>query len=179
MPARLTALQGLILCDIDPADREDIDRILTEHGIPSAQSLSLARRYSIACPALPTCGLAVAESERALPSLIDELDEVLAELGLAESKIAVHMTGCPNGCARPYTPDIGLVGKTAGKYTVFLGGNAEGTRLGFLFEDLVETEKIVPTLRPVLEQFGSDRQNGESFGDFCFRVGRDNLPAAQ
>lgn len=171
MPARLTALQGLLLCDIDPADRDDIDAILKEHGIKAADELSLVRRYSIACPAFPTCGLAITESERALPEIINQLEVELQRMGLLETKIAVHMTGCPNGCARPYTPDIGFVGKAAGKYTVFLGGNPEGTRLGFIFEDLVPFEELVPKLIPVLERFQSEGHDGESFGDFCHRLG--------
>ncbi len=111
MDTRLTALQSVILCDIDPKDKAEINRIMAEHGIKSAEELSLIRRYSIACPAFPTCGLSITESERALPGIIDDLDAVIAKLGMHSDKIAVHMTGCPNGCARPYTPDIGLVGK--------------------------------------------------------------------
>ena len=175
MDTRLTALQSLILCDIDPADREDIDNILAEHGIKAAKDLSLIRRYSIACPALPMCGLAVTESERALPGLIDQLDVVVADLGLQDQKIAVHMTGCPNGCARPYTPDIGLVGRSVGKYTVFLGGNAEGTRLAFLFEDQVPLNDIPKLLKPLLASFRDQRREAESFGDFCYRQGCDAL----
>ena len=175
MDTRLTALQSLILCDIDPADREDIDNILAEHGIKAAKDLSLIRRYSIACPALPMCGLAVTESERALPGLIDQLDVVVADLGLQDQKIAVHMTGCPNGCARPYTPDIGLVGRSVGKYTVFLGGNAEGTRLAFLFEDQVPLNDIPTLLKPLLAYFRDQRREAESFGDFCYRQGCDAL----
>jgi len=91
------------------------------------------------------------------------------------------MTGCPNGCARPFTPDIGLVGKAAGeKYTMYLGGNAQGTRLAYIFKDMVPKDEIVPTLAPVLERFKLERVNGESFGDFCHRLGKDELaPAAQ
>ena len=125
MEVRLTALQSIILCDIDPKDKAEINRIMAEHGIKGENELSLLRRYAIACPAFPTCGLSITESERALPGVIDELEVEIAKLGLQSDKIAVHMTGCPNGCARPYTPDIGLVGKAAGKYTVFVGGNPE------------------------------------------------------
>ncbi|MFN8708712.1 MAG: NADPH-dependent assimilatory sulfite reductase hemoprotein subunit, partial [Planctomyces sp.] len=121
MNTRLTALQSVILCDIDPKDRAEIDRMMSEYGIKKAEELSLLRRYSIACPAFPTCGLSITESERALPGVIDQLDVEIARLGLQSEKIAIHMTGCPNGCARPYTPDIGFVGRAAGKYTIFLG----------------------------------------------------------
>lgn len=175
MQTRLTALQSIILCDIDPGHRDEIDAILREHGIKSADELSLARRYAIACPAFPTCGLSITESERALPGVIDQLDIEIAKHGLEAQKIAVHMTGCPNGCARPYTPDIGLVGKTVGKYTLFLGGNPEGTRLCFVYKDLVPTDEIVPTLAPLLAAYGNERLEGESFGDYCVRLGQEEL----
>lgn len=177
MNTRLTALQSVILCDIDPADRPAIDAMLTEYGMKSADELSLIRRYSIACPAFPTCGLSITESERALPGVIDDLDVEIARLGLQSEKIAIHMTGCPNGCARPYTPDIGLVGKAVGKYTVFLGGNVEGTRLGFIFRDSVPLEELVPTLVPLLTSFKTEHQGSESFGDYCHRLGVEGLEA--
>ncbi len=178
MDTRLTALQGALLCDIDPDDRADIDAILAEHGIVPAEQLSLVRRYAIACPAFPTCGLAITESERVMPQVIDALDAELERQGLAGERISVHMTGCPNGCARPYTPDIGLVGKARGKYTMYLGGNAEGTRLAFLFDDLVPEEELITRLAPVFAQFKAERQPGESFGDFCHRRGPADLAAA-
>ena len=121
MDTRLTALQSIILCDIDESNKDEINSMLAEYGIKRADELSLIRRYSIACPAFPTCGLSITESERVLPELIDELDQEIAKQGLESDKIAVHMTGCPNGCARPYTPDIGLVGRAVGKYTAVSG----------------------------------------------------------
>jgi sulfite reductase (ferredoxin) len=175
MNTRLTALQSVILCDIDPKDKAEINRIMAEHGIKGADELSLLRRYAIACPAFPTCGLSITESERALPGIIDGLDVAIAKLGLQSSKIAVHMTGCPNGCARPYTPDIGLVGKSVGKYTMFLGGNPEGTRLGFIYKDSVPAEDIVSVLTPLLSAYKTGRQGAESFGDFCARKGQAEL----
>ena len=177
MDTRLTALQAVILCDIDPASKDEVNRILADHGIKSAEELSLARRYSIACPAFPTCGLSITESERALPGIIDELDVEIAKYGLESQKIAVHMTGCPNGCARPYTPDIGLVGKAVGKYTLFLGGNPEGTRLCYIYKDMVPEKDIVPTLSPLLGVYKAERHDGESFGDYCARVGQEALAA--
>ena len=177
MNTRLTALQSVILCDIDPKDKAEINRMMGEHGMKGVDELSLIRRYSIACPAFPTCGLSITESERALPGIIDDLDVAIARLGMQSDKIAVHMTGCPNGCARPYTPDVGLVGKAVGKYTMFLGGNPEGTRLGFIYNDMVPTEDIVPTLEPLLAAYKSDRKGSESFGDFCTRKGHDALEA--
>lgn len=175
---RLTALQSLILCDIDPADRAEIERMMAEYGILRADQLSLLRRYSIACPAFPTCGLSITESERALPGVIDQLEVEVAKLGLQSSKLAVHMTGCPNGCARPYTPDVGLVGKAVGKYTVFVGGNPEGTRLAFIYRDMVPLEEIVPVLAPLLQRYRVEREGSESFGDFCARRGPEAIGAA-
>jgi sulfite reductase (ferredoxin) len=178
MEVRLTPLQSLILCDIDPADREVIERMMSEYGILRADQLSLLRRYAIACPAFPTCGLSITESERALPGVIDQLEVEVAKLGLQTSKLAVHMTGCPNGCARPYTPDVGLVGKAVGKYTVFVGGNPEGTRLAFIYRDMVPLEEIVPALVPLLQRYRVEREGSESFGDFCARRGPEAIGAA-
>src|SRR5690606_6862702 len=120
---RLTPLQGMLLCDLEPSSKPEINSILRDHGIALAEDLTLARRFAISCPAFPTCGLAITESERVMPQVMDELEAEFARHGLGEERITVHMTGCPNGCARPYTPDIGLVGKARGKYTVYLGGN--------------------------------------------------------
>jgi sulfite reductase (ferredoxin) len=177
MPARLTPLQSLILCDVEPAERKNVERLLAEHGIKQASELSLLRRYSIACPAFPTCGLSITESERVMPKIIDALELELARLGLGDERITVHMTGCPNGCARPYTPEIGLVGKTLGKYTILVGGNATGDRLNFIYRDLVPFDEIVPTLSPLLAMYKTERQGRESFGDFCNRLGKDVINA--
>ena len=178
MNTRLTALQSVILCDIDPKDQADINQHLAEYGIKQDHQLTLLRRYSIACPAFPTCGLSITESERVLPSVIDQLEVVTARLGLLSERISVHMTGCPNGCARPYTPDIGFVGKTLGKYTIFVGGNVQGTRLAFIYRDLVTLDDLVPTLTPLLERYKAQRTSGETFGDFCARLGKEELAAA-
>ncbi|HEX4073671.1 MAG TPA: NADPH-dependent assimilatory sulfite reductase hemoprotein subunit, partial [Planctomycetaceae bacterium] len=177
MRTRLTPLQSAILCDIEPAERKTIERMLSEHGIKSDTEISLTRRFAIACPAFPTCGLSITESERVLPQLIDSLETEMARLGLAGERIAVHMTGCPNGCARPYTPEIGLVGKTLGKYTIYVGGNATGTRLGFIYKDLVPFDDVIPALAPLLAWYKAERQNGESVGDFCHRLGKDAILA--
>ncbi|QDU10171.1 NADPH-dependent assimilatory sulfite reductase hemoprotein subunit [Gimesia aquarii] len=173
--ARITAKQSVIFCDIDPSDRDAIDEILVEHGMKKADELTLIRRFSMACPALPMCGLSVTESERVMPELITEFEEELARQGLQDERISVNMTGCPNGCARPYIPDIGLVGKAVGKYTLFLGGNSLGNRLAFIYDDLVPLGEITSRLSPVLEYFKEARQAGESFGDFCHRVGKESL----
>jgi sulfite reductase (ferredoxin) len=177
MRTRLTPLQSVILCDIEPAERKTVELMLREHGIKLDTEISLTRRFAIACPAFPTCGLSITESERVLPQLIDSLEAEMARLGLAGERIAVHMTGCPNGCARPYTPEIGLVGKTLGKYTIYLGGNATGTRLGFIYKDLVPFDDVIPALAPLLAWYKAERQNGESVGDFCHRLGKEAILA--
>jgi sulfite reductase (ferredoxin) len=172
---RLTAHQSIIFCDIAPGDRCLLEEILRKHGVPLTEDYTTVRRWSMACPALPTCGLAVAESERVLPTIMDQMESALAELGLEDEVFTTRMTGCPNGCARPYNSDIGLVGKTKDKYTIFLGGRTLGDRLNFIYKDLVPTDKVVPTLVPVLRLFKEGRHDGETFGDFCHRVGKDEL----
>ncbi|OYV86441.1 MAG: hypothetical protein B7Z73_11745, partial [Planctomycetia bacterium 21-64-5] len=111
------------------------------------------------------------------PSVIDKVEVELARLGLSSERFTIRMTGCPNGCARPYNSDVGLVGKTAGKYTLFLGGRLLGDRLNFVYKDLVPEEQIASTLTPVLVYFKQDRFPGETFGDFCARKGADDLLA--
>jgi sulfite reductase (ferredoxin) len=174
---RLTPMQSLIFCDLEPSERSTIERILIDHGVKLADELSPLRRLAIACPAFPTCGLSITESERVMPQLIGLIEAELQRLGLPNERIATHMTGCPNGCARPYTPDIGFVGKTLGKYTIYVGGNLTGTRLAFIYKDLVPFDDIVPSLSPLLAQFKNERQNGESFGDFCVRLGKEAVVA--
>ena len=174
---RNTGQQDLLLCDIDAANRPIVDKLLAEHGVLPAEQLSLVRKWSMACPAIPTCGLAISESERALPGLIDQLEPELKSLGLDGERISIRMTGCPNGCARPYQSEIGIVGRSGEKYTVYLGGSTLGERLNSTFQDLVPRNQIVPLLKKVLTQFKSERQSGESFGDYCDRLGNEKLCA--
>ena len=175
---RLTGNQSILLTDLDESSRSQVEHIIKSHGLPLSEEVSTVRLWSMACVALPTCGLAVTESERVLPAVIDQLELELARLGLEKEAFTVRMTGCPNGCARPYNADIGLVGKAVGKYTVYLGGQLLGKRMATIYKDLVPLEEIVPTLVPVLAEFKAQRQGGESFGDYCARVGVANLVAA-
>lgn len=174
-PLRLTPHQAILFCDISEADRGMLIDILRRNGVPLSEDISTVRRWSMACPALPTCGLAVTESERILPTLIDQLETELAALGLGGEVFTTRMTGCPNGCARPYNSDIGLVGKTKDKYTIFLGGRRQGDRLSFIYQDLVPTDDVVPKLAAVLKYFREARLPGEALGDFCFRKGKEDL----
>ncbi|MCA9191920.1 MAG: NADPH-dependent assimilatory sulfite reductase hemoprotein subunit [Planctomycetales bacterium] len=173
----LTAHQSMIFTDIAEEDKQTLEDVIRRHGLPLSEEISTVRRWSMACVALPTCSLAVTESERVLPGVMDVMEAELAKLGLDQEAFTVRMTGCPNGCARPYNADIGLVGKTKNKYTIFLGGQLIGTRLGTIFKDLVPLEEIVPTLVPVFAAYKHHRQTSESFGDFCHRVGNENLHA--
>ncbi len=178
-PARLTCQQSIMLIDLDPSWKRDIERILEEHGIATVEQISTVRRWSMACPALPTCGLAVTEAERTFPAFLDRLEVALAQVGLQDERFTVRMTGCPNGCARPYNADIGLVGRSAvksadggneaGTYTIFLAGRTEGDRLNVMYKDYVPFDQIIEELMPVFERFQADRLDGESFGDFCHR----------
>ena len=136
----------------------------------SAQATAL-RRNSMACVALPTCGLALAESERYLPSLITRLEERLAAHGLAEEDITLRMTGCPNGCARPYIAEIGLVGKGPGRYNLYLGAAFDGSRMSKLYAEDLDDEGIVASLDPIFAAYAADRKKGERFGDFTIRAG--------
>ena len=175
---RLTGHQSLLMTGVAEKDRPHVERILRDHGVPLSEQISNARRWSMACPALPTCGLAVTESERALPAIIDQLEAELARLELDDQRFTLRTTGCPNGCARPYNADIGLVGKTAGKYTVLLGGRLLGDRLNWIYKDLVPADQVVPTLVAVFAHFKAHRFPEETLGDFCDRLGREPLLAA-
>jgi len=174
---RLTAHQSILFCNIKPEDKNRLESMIKRRGLPLSDEISTVRRWSIACVALPTCSLAITESERVLPSVIDQMEVVLTELGLDKEKFTVRMTGCPNGCARPYNADIGLVGKAKNKYTLFVGGTRIGTRLAFIHKDLVPLEEIVPTLKPLFTAFRDQHQPDESFGDFCNRLGNEKLLA--
>jgi sulfite reductase (ferredoxin) len=172
---RLTAQQNVILAGIDPKDRARVEQLMAEHGIAAVEAIPQAIRNAMACPAIPTCGLAVAEAERALPGLIRQLATILDEVGLAEERISFRMSGCPNGCSRPYLGDVGFVGTTLGKYDVMLGGDFNGTRLNRVFAPNVPIAEIPALLRPLFEQFRSDRQPEEGFGNWVERAGFESL----
>jgi len=166
----LSPNQNIILTNISDADQGAINTLLAEHGVKTENQASVLHAASLACPALPTCGLALAESERMLPGLIDRIEALCAELGLAGEEIVIRSTGCPNGCARPYTAEIAFVGKAPGRYQVWLGGDTAGTRLNRLWKDMVKDPDIENELRPLLARFANGRNAGERFGDWCDRV---------
>jgi len=176
-PLAITTHQSLLFCDIAEADKEKLEQVFKDHGVPLPGDISEVRRFSMACVAWPTCGLAITEAERALPGIITELEGELAKHGISEERFTVRMTGCPNGCARPYNADVGIVGKGKDKYTLFLGGRLLGDRLSFIYKDLVPREDLVPSLSPLLGYFRAERTAGETFGDFCARKGKEELLA--
>ncbi|HUC73369.1 MAG TPA: NADPH-dependent assimilatory sulfite reductase hemoprotein subunit [Stellaceae bacterium] len=168
--------QDIILSEIRPADRDAITAILRGHDVRLAEDMLPAERWALACPALPTCGLALTEAERVQGDIVGQIEVRLAHNGLAGERLSIRITGCPNGCARPYTGDIGIVGRMPGYYALFVGGDFEGTRLNTLIADKVALGAIGEALDPLFALYAADRAAGEGFGDFCHRVG---LPALQ
>ncbi len=168
---RLTANQNLIIANVSPAKRPEIEKLLAEYGIKDSHLKSALRLNSMACVALPTCGLSLAEAERYLPDLITELEESLEENGLRHDAITIRMTGCPNGCARPFIAEIGFVGRGPSAYNVYLGGGFAGQRLSKLYRENVPAEKIKSLLAPIFQSYAKERNEGERFGDFCIRTG--------
>lgn len=168
---RLTANQNLIIANISPAKKAEIENILEAHKMVDSYERSALRLNSMACVSLPTCGLALAESQRYLPDLITEIDEVIENVGLRHDAITIRMTGCPNGCARPYISEIGFVGRAPGKYNLYLGGGFHGERLSKLYAPSVKGTDAAKILKPIIEDYAKNREEGEHFGDFTIRAG--------
>ena len=175
---RLTANQNLILANVSDADKAGITAILAAHGVKTENQTSVLHAASMACPSLPTCGLGLAESERALPGMVARLEKLLAEVGLPGEEIIIRSTGCPNGCARPYMAEIAFVGKAPGRYQVWLGGDVSGTRLNKVWKDVVKEPELETEFRPVFARFAKERNAGERFGDWSQRVLLKELSAA-
>jgi sulfite reductase (NADPH) hemoprotein beta-component len=176
----LTPANNVILANLPAAQQDEITRLFAEHGVQTAAERqgSILRRASMACVSLPTCGLGLAESERYLPGLITRLEALLAEAGLGDQEITIRMTGCPNGCARPYMAEIGFVGKAPGRYQLWLGGNEASTRLNRLYRDMVKDPDIDNELRPLFARYAQERLAGERFGDWVARVLWPEQPVA-
>jgi len=166
-----TPNQNVIIADVEPEDRPAIDALLEEHGLGEFEDASALRLNSMACVAFPTCALAMAESERYLPDLITKVDEILDANGLREEPITIRMTGCPNGCARPYIAEIALTGRAPGKYNLYFGGGFHGQRLNKMYLENVGEEAILEALEETLGSYARDREEGERFGDFVIRAG--------
>ena len=164
---RLTATQNLILSDIKEADKAAIEKTLHDHGCGIVFNPGLVKGRGMACPALPTCGLSLAESERVFPKILAKIEDAQAEAGFPGEELVVRMTGCPNGCARPYNAEIGFVGKAPGKYNLMLGGNREGTRLARLFKESVHADEIPVVVGALFQQYAKERKAGQAFGDWA------------
>jgi len=163
---RLTPSQNLVLADIRSSDQAEVERILREHGAGRVFSPGLVRGRGMACPALPTCGLALAESERVFPALVARIEEAQESAGVGGEELVVRMTGCPNGCARPYSAEVGIIGRAPGKYNLLLGGNREGTRLARNWRESVPLDDIPVLLSGLLAEYARGRSPGQSFGDW-------------
>ncbi len=169
----LTPQQSILLTNLSPESIPEVEKVLQAHGVDLADGMSGIRRYSMACPAMPTCGLAVAESERAITQVLAQFESLLQTFGLEDEPIGFRMTGCPNGCARPYTADIALVGRRPGIYHLFVGGRLAGDTLADLFAGDVKIEEVVEVLRPLIKQWATDRVGDEGLGEFYQRVHRN------
>ena len=167
---RLTPSQNVTISGVSPSKKVEISAILEKHGLSHENDRSGLRLNALSCVALPTCGLALAESERDLPSILSKFENVLDEAGLRDDAISLRITGCPNGCCRPYLAEIGFVGKAPGKYALYLGAKYNGTRLNRLFSPSISIDDAVTTLTPIIKRYAKERQQGEGFGDFCDRA---------
>lgn len=168
---RLSPNQNLVIANISPEKKNDIQQIIDKYQLTDGTYYTGLRRNSMACVAFPTCGLAMAESERYLPSLISKIENLLDEAGVQEEDITIRMTGCPNGCARPALAEIAFIGKAPGKYNMYLGGGFKGERLNKLYKENIDENEILQTLRPLLIQYGKEKLPNEHFGDFVIRTG--------
>ncbi|AKG72798.1 assimilatory sulfite reductase (NADPH) hemoprotein subunit [Salinicoccus halodurans] len=168
---RLTPNQNLVIANVTDQKKKQIQAIIDKYGVTDGENYSGLRRNSMACVAFPTCGLAMAESERYLPSLINKIEEILDEAGLNEEEITIRMSGCPNGCSRPALAEIAFIGKAPDKYNMYLGGGFTGNRLNKLYKENIGEKEILESLRPIIIKYGKERYEGEHFGDFVIRAG--------
>jgi sulfite reductase (ferredoxin) len=168
--------QDIILSEIRPRDRDAIEGLLRDHGVRLAEDIAPVERWALACPGLPSCGLALTEAERVRDDIVAAVEARLRRHGLERERLSIRITGCPNGCARPYTGDIGIVGRMPGYYSLYIGGDFSGTRLNMAIADKVALGEIAEVLGPLFGLYASARLGGEGFGDFCHRAG---LPALQ
>ena len=176
LPMRLTANHNILLYEIEPSQKSAIEQILEQNGVQiTPEAIEPLVRYAMACPALPTCGLAVTESERAIPAMLERIRALLDSVGLQNEHFVVRMTGCPNGCARPYMAELGFVGSAPETYQVWLGGSPAQTRMAQAYTDRMSVHELETFLEPMFVFFKEKRQAGESFGDFCARVGFEAL----
>jgi sulfite reductase (NADPH) hemoprotein beta-component len=167
---RLTANQNLIIANVPPAELMNIDRLVADYGLGKGLFTSPIRRDALACVSLPTCSLAMAEAERYLPGFVDRVDDLLGKHGIKGIPLTVRITGCPNGCARPYLAEIGLIGRAPGRYTLRLGADAVGSRLNVVYRDNIDEKSIIEALDELIGRYAIARKTNERFGDFLWRV---------
>ncbi|HMO51552.1 MAG TPA: assimilatory sulfite reductase (NADPH) hemoprotein subunit [Kiritimatiellia bacterium] len=168
---RLTGNQNLVIGRVSAKKKPAIDKLLKKYKLADTHHQTGLRLNSMACVAFPTCALAMAESERYLPTLLDKLDAVMKDAGLEHDPIVIRMTGCPNGCARPFLGEIGFVGKAPGKYNLYLGAGFFGQRLNKMYRENIGEEQILAELTPMIHRYAAEREPGEKFGDFVIRAG--------
>jgi sulfite reductase (NADPH) hemoprotein beta-component len=168
---RVTANQNVIIADVSSQKKKKINELIEQYGLTDGSHYSALRRSSMACVALPTCGLAMAEAERYLPKLIDKIEDILDENGLRDKEITIRMTGCPNGCARPGLGEIAFMGKAVGKYNMYLGAAFDGSRLNKMYRENIGEQEILSELRVILSRYAKEREQEEHFGDFVIRAG--------
>ncbi|EMT45779.1 assimilatory sulfite reductase (NADPH) hemoprotein subunit [Anoxybacillus flavithermus] len=168
---RLTANQNLVIANVPSEKKEEVDALIKQYKLTDGKHYSALRRNSLACVALPTCGLAMAEAERYLPKLLDQIEEIVEENGLRDEEITIRMTGCPNGCARHVLGEIAFIGKSIGKYNMYLGAAFDGSRLGKLYRENIGEKEILSELRTLFSRYAKERLSGERFGDFVIRAG--------
>jgi sulfite reductase (NADPH) hemoprotein beta-component len=168
---RLSPNQNLIIGNVTTQKKRKIEEMVKQYNLNDGMQNSALRRSSMACVSLPTCGMAMAESERYMPILLDKIESILEEVGLREEGIVIRMTGCPNGCARPALGEIAFMGKAPGKYNMYLGAGFAGQRLNKLYRENIGEEEILGTLKPIIHRYANERQQGEHFGDFAIRAG--------
>ncbi len=171
----ISPTQSLIFRNVDPKDKAEIESVMLEHGLTPLEQVDPLARLAMACPALPLCGLAQTEAERRMPSYIERMRSLLNNLNIPEEEILMRMTGCPNGCARPYMAELAFVGDGPNSYQVWLGGSPVLTRTAYPYVAKMETDNLEATLEPVLAMFIQQRQEFEAFGDFCYRVGAEAI----
>lgn len=175
LPVLATPHQNVLIYDISPDIKQEIQEILDRCGIESETAIDPLVRYGMACPAMPTCGLAITESERVIPSILERIRALLTKVGLEDEHLVVRMTGCPNGCARPYMAELGFVGSSPESYQIWLGGSPDQTRLAKAIEEKLHVKDFEAFLEPIFVYFKQKRQLSESFGNFCDRVGLESI----
>lgn len=168
---RLTTNQNLIIANVSSQKKKKMNELMEQYGLTDGKHHSALRRSSMACVALPTCGLAMAEAERYLPEMIDKIEEIVNENGLRDKEITIRMTGCPNGCARPGLGEIAFMGKAVGKYNMYLGAAFDGSRLNKMYRENIGEEEILNELRVLLSRYAKERHDDEHFGDYVIRAG--------